>query len=54
MVSSSDNSARNTTNYNKYNAISDSKAIVFKINVDNITAPEITHILENLYFDGVE
>ncbi|MCK9466717.1 MAG: FG-GAP-like repeat-containing protein [Candidatus Absconditabacterales bacterium] len=40
------------SNY-RYNAISNSKAIVLPINIDNITAPEITKILENMYFDGI-
>ena len=42
------------TNYNKYNSISNSKAIVLPIDTDNLTAPEITKILENLYFDGIQ
>ena len=42
------------TNYNKYNSISNSKAIILPIDTDNLTAPEITKILENLYFDGIQ
>ncbi len=37
----------------RYNAISNSKAIVLPVNIENITAPEITKILENMYFDGI-
>jgi len=42
------------TNYIKYNSISNSRAIVLPIDTDNLTAPEITQILENLYFDGIQ
>ena len=42
------------TDYNKYNSVSNSRAIVFPIDVNNITAPEITKILENLYFEWIE
>ena len=37
----------------RYNSISNSKAIVLPVNTDNITALEITKILENIYFDWI-
>lgn len=37
----------------RYNAISNSKAIILPIDIENITAPEISKILENMYFDGI-
>lgn len=38
---------------NRYNAISNSKAIVLPVDIETITAPEVTKILENMYFDGI-
>lgn len=40
------------SNY-RHNAISNSRSIVLPVDIDNITAPEITKILENMYFDWV-
>ena len=37
----------------KYTAISNSKALVFPINVDNFSAKNITQLLENIYFDWI-
>ena len=37
----------------RYNSISNSKAIVFPIDIENVSATDITKILENIYFDGV-
>ena len=37
----------------RYNAISNSKAIVLPVNTDSIDAKDINKILENMYFDGV-
>lgn len=36
-----------------YTAISNSKALVFPINVDNFSAKNITQLLENIYFDWI-
>ncbi|MBS8121698.1 hypothetical protein [Candidatus Vampirococcus lugosii] len=33
-------------------SISDSKAIIIPVNIDNFTAPDIVKILQNLYFEG--
>jgi len=38
---------------NRYNSISNSKAIVLPIDTDNMSASDITKILENMYFDGI-
>ena len=38
---------------NKYTSISNSKALVFPINVDNFSAKDITQLLENIYFDWI-
>lgn len=32
----------------------DTKAIVLPVNIKNISAPDITKILENIYFDGIQ
>ena len=40
------------SNY-RHNAISNSRSIVLPVDIDNITAPEITKILENMYFDWI-
>ena len=37
-----------------YTAISNSKALVFPINVDNFSAKNIVQLLENMYFDWIE
>jgi hypothetical protein len=34
--------------------ISDSKAIVLPINIDNFKAADIVKMLENMYFDGIK
>ncbi|MBU0626163.1 hypothetical protein KKG31_07885 [Patescibacteria group bacterium] len=34
--------------------ISDSKAIVLPIDINNFQAPDIVKILENMYFDGIQ
>lgn len=38
---------------NRYNSISNSKAIVMPIDTENVSATDITKILENMYFDGI-
>ncbi len=38
---------------NKYTAISNSKALVFPINVENFSAKNISQLLENIYFDWI-
>ena len=38
---------------NKYTSISNSKALVFPINVDNFSAKNIAQLLENMYFDWI-
>ncbi len=37
----------------RYNSISNSKAIVMPIDIENVSATDITKILENIYFDGI-
>ena len=37
----------------KYTSISNSKALVFPINVENFSAKNITQLLENIYFDWI-
>lgn len=38
---------------NQYTSISNSKALVFPIDVDNFSAKNITQLLENIYFDWI-
>ena len=39
---------------NRYNAISNSQALVFPIDVDNFSPKNITQLLENIYFGWIE